>query len=124
MDNPFIYIFINGELKMSAGKATAQAVHALAELSNHQGLSPFASQTKRTVIVLEAKNQQQIDNLQAYLSELEIDAATYIDEGHNEVEAYSVTAMAVGPIDEDDFEKRDIFAAFPLYPAKKRWFKR
>lgn len=124
MDNPFIYIVINGELNMSAGKAAAQAVHAAAMLS---GIHTFSSEIKRTVIVLEAKNTQQLMNLRGYLSAMNIPSEYYIDEGVNEVGAYSVTALAVGPIEADDLEKREILAPFPLFPAKpkkKRWFRR
>lgn len=124
MDNPFIYIVINGELKMSPGKAAAQAVHAAAML---QGIHDFSREIKRTVIVLEAKNTQQLMNLRGYLSALNIPSEYYIDEGVNEVDVYSVTALAVGPIEADDLEKREILAPFPLFPKKEKkrgFFKR
>lgn len=114
MKNPVIYIVINGELKMSPGKAAAQAVHASMTLGVNT-IAQFASQYKRTVIVLEAKNAEQIKNLEEYLSMSEIDADYYIDEGVNEVGAYSITALAAGVIAADDEETRAIFEAFPLY---------
>lgn len=114
MKNPVIYIVLNGELKMSPGKAAAQAVHASMTLSI-ETLAKFSSQYKRTVIVLEAKNAEQIKNLEEYLSSSDIDADYYIDEGVNEVNAYSVTALAAGPITSDDEETRAIFESFPLY---------
>ena len=55
MKNPIIYIVLNGELKMSPGKAAAQAVHSVMMLNNNY----FASNYKRTVVVLEAKNAEQ-----------------------------------------------------------------
>jgi peptidyl-tRNA hydrolase len=127
MDSPLIYILLNGELNMSPGKAAAQAAHAMASLHNYNGIETFSEKTKRTVIVLEASNQQQMQNLESYLDELDIPAATYTDEGYNEVEAYSVTAMAVGPIEASDQETRMIFAPFHMYygnkKEKKRWFR-
>ncbi len=120
MNNPFIYIVLNGALNMSPGKAAAQAVHALASLDKEYGISEFSQSIKRTVIVLEAKDQQQLYNLETYLFHLDIPAESYIDEGVNEVSAYSVTALAIGPIAEDDLEKRQIVSAFPLFPAYKK----
>lgn len=114
MDNPILYIVLNKELKMSAGKAAAQAVHAAMMLEgNYSGL--FVSSTKRTVVVLEAKNGEQIKNLCEYLGGASIFAEYYIDEGKNEVDAYSTTALAVEPIAADDKEKREIFESFPLF---------
>lgn len=118
MNNPILYVVLNGELNMSAGKAAAQAVHACMMLSaNAKG--DFLSDYKRTVVVLEAKNASQIENLSIYLDEAEIEADYYIDEGVNEVDAYSVTALAAGPFSKDDEEKRAIFSSFPLYGYKK-----
>lgn len=113
MNNPIIYIVINGELKMSPGKVAAQAVHA-AMMLNGNSKQDFLSDYKRTVIVLEAKNSEQIKNLYLYLDDdADIDADYYIDEGANEVDPYSVTALAafVG----DNEELRSLFSAFPLY---------
>lgn len=122
--NPILYVILNKELNMSAGKASAQAVHAAMMLeNNYSGL--FASSYKRTVVVLEAENSEQIKNLYVYLGGAGIFADYYIDEGVNEVSAYSVTAMAVEPIDSGDKEKRAIFEQFnlfstPIAPAPKR----
>lgn len=126
MDNPYIYILINGSLNMSAGKAAAQAVHALASLESNGSIRDFSSSLQRTVIVLEADNQQQMDNLAQYLTAARIPVGSYIDEGVNEVGAYSVTAMAVGPIWQSDEAERAILRPFKLYsgPKKKRWFNR
>lgn len=121
MENPVLYVVLNGEHKMSAGKAAAQAVHAAMLLEgNYSGL--FVSGYKRTVVVLEAKNGEQIKNLLEYLQGAGIFAAYYIDEGKNEVDAYSVTALAVEPIAFDDIEKRGIFSDFPLFGFKKARF--
>lgn len=120
MDNPIIYVVLNGELNMSPGKAAAQAVHAAAMID---GVEEFGQRVIRTVIVLEAKNTQQILNLHRYLQNLLIESKFYIDEGVNEVDSYSVTALAAGPIWSNNDAERQIFSSFPLFPAKKkRWF--
>lgn len=97
---------------MSPGKAAAQAVHS-AMLMSDNSREDFLSDFRRTVIVLEAKNAEQIKNLAWYLGEAGVDSDYYIDEGVNEVDAYSVTSLAafVG----DNEELRSIFEALPLY---------
>lgn len=120
MDNPILYVLLNGELKMSPGKAAAQAVHAVSSLNADYPIKDFSNKVKRTVIILEAESQQQMVNLQQYLNALDVPTAGYIDEGVNEVSPYSVTALAVGPIDADDIEKRDILKPFPLFPRKRK----
>lgn len=121
MENPILYVVLNKDLKMSAGKAAAQAVHA-AMMLQERGRC-FADYPKRTVIVLEA-TETQIRNLEEYLDIAGIFADYYIDEGVNEVDPYSITALAVEPIAAADTETRAIFAPFKLFsvPEPKRGF--
>lgn len=122
MANQLVYVVLNGELKMSSGKAAAQAVHAVAMLPD---IKKFGRNTQRTVIVLESKDTKQLLNLTQYLRACNIPAEFYIDEGVNEVDAYSVTALAVGPIWDDDLQVRELFYSLPLYGKKKStWFGR
>jgi len=125
MSNPVIYIILNGELKMSSGKAAAQAVHAAMLLENNYSGS-FTMSPRRTVIVLEADSAEQIKNLHEYLQHHNIFSEYYIDEGVNEVGAYSVTALAVEPIDSEDVHKRSIFASLHLFNSEKyrKWFRK
>lgn len=126
MEDPILYIILNKELNMSAGKASAQAVHAAMMLESN-GKVGFSDSYRRTVIVLEAENAKQIENLWEYLDKAGIYAQYYIDEGVNEVSAYSITAMAVEPIWSGDLEKREIFKPFKLFTAheskKKSWWR-
>lgn len=114
MIKPTIYILLNGELNMSPGKAAAQSVHSAMMLGMNSHMD-FMTDTKRSVIVLEAKNSDQIRNVEEYLANAGIDCEYYIDEGVNEVDAYSITALAAGPLESDDTEGRSIFEAFDLY---------
>lgn len=123
MNNPIIYVILNGELNMSPGKACAQAVHA-AMMQSANAHGNFLSDYRRTVVVLEANNAEQIKNLYEYLDDAEIEADYYIDEGVNEVDAYSVTALVAGPIEFDDIERRKIFADLPLFGFKKNSWRR
>lgn len=112
--NDILYVILNGSLNMSSGKAAAQAVHA-AMMLNNTSRSNFRANYRRSVIVLEAKNREQMDGICDYLSEAEIDYEYYVDEGKNEVDAFSFTALVVEPFDSDDERKREIFADLPLY---------
>jgi peptidyl-tRNA hydrolase len=112
-DNPILYVVLNKELNMSAGKAAAQAVHAAMMLGSRG--AKFAENTRRSVIVLEAENAEQIKNLDEYLSGTPLYSDYYIDEGVNEVGAYSVTALACEPIDASDERFREIFKPFKLF---------
>lgn len=124
MNHPVIYVLINDSLNMSPGKVAAQTAHAMGTLHKFHGIHKFADVTKRTVIVLAAKDQQQMDNLDEYLFQLGIPSGSYIDEGVNEIDSYSVTAMAVGPFEWDDWDKREIFKGFELYGKKKSLWQR
>lgn len=115
MKNDILYVILNGFLDMSGGKAAAQAVHAAKMISKDN----FTSNFKRSVIVLQADNCEQMRNLHEYLDRAGIKSEYYIDEGKNEVDAFSLTALAVHPFDSDDLEKREIFESFPLYGATK-----
>jgi peptidyl-tRNA hydrolase len=122
--NDVIYVILNGSLDMSAGKAASQAVHA-AMMLNNKHRTNFTANYRRTVIVLEAKNVNQIYGIVDYLNDANIDHEYYIDEGKNEVDAFSTTALVVEPISSDDKEKRKIFSDLPLYSSKKpkkRWY--
>lgn len=112
--NPILYVILNGELNMSPGKAAAQAAHAAMMLKNSHK-SEFTGNYERSVIALAAKNTQQLLNLAEYLRRAGIGFEYYIDEGRNEVDAFSVTALAVAPIDGNDETKRRIFESFPLF---------
>jgi len=120
-NDPIVYVVLNGELNMSPGKAAAQAVHASSMLPS---IGKFGKYLVRTVITLEAKNTQQILNLHTYLKKASVPSDYYIDEGVNEVGAYSVTALAVGPMRMSDEEARAILKPFPLFGKKKKWWKR
>lgn len=119
MCNRVVYVIINGELGMSPGKVAAQSVHAAAMLPQ---IGVFGKDVQRTVLVLEAKDTQQILAFHNYLQKAGIFSNYYIDEGVNEVDVYSVTALAAGPIMSDDLEQRELFKGFDLYPRKRGLF--
>jgi peptidyl-tRNA hydrolase len=116
METPILYVILNKELNMSAGKAAAQTAHAVASLGKN--LIWFGEKNRRTVVVLQAENQSQMENLWEYLNKEGLKAEYYIDEGENEVPAYSMTAMAVEPFYDDDRNMRAIFEGFRLFNVR------
>lgn len=117
MDNPILYIILNKELNMSPGKASAQAVHAAMMLES-KCRDSFTAQYRRTVVILEAQGREQLDGISDYLHDAGIYHEYYTDEGINEVEAFSFTALAVEPIEASDEKKREIFSSLKLFSGK------
>lgn len=103
---------------MSAGKASAQAVHATMMLQDNLS-GVFTSSYRRTVVVLEADSAQQIKSLSEYLDTAGLFSQYYIDEGENEIAPYSITALAVEPFDSNNEEFRAIFAPFKLFELEE-----
>lgn len=119
MNNPVLYIILNGSLNMSSGKASAQAVHA-AMMMQEEYRNKFLGDYVRRVIVLEASGREQMDGIADYLHDAGIHYEYYIDECVNEVQAFSMTAMIVEPFASDDVKLREIFSKLPLYGKNKK----
>ena len=79
-----LYVVVNEDLKMSAGKVAAQVAHVTARLN----LS-----IPKVVVVLGGTTEQ-LKNLRQYLNDNKIPSAYYIDEGVNEVPPMSLTTVA------------------------------
>jgi peptidyl-tRNA hydrolase len=113
MRSPTVYIFINKSLNMSVGKVAAQAAHAMSLVPNLASKQHWLSGPPRTVIILQARDEQQLSNIRIYLSERSIDTYSVVDEGVNEVDEYVMTAMATGVLDKTDVAP--IFKRFKVY---------
>lgn len=98
-----MYVVVNKELGMSTGKTAAQVAHAVARLDVG---------VPKTMIVLEGTTEQ-VHNLDTYLERMNIPHHKYIDEGVNEVNPMSATALAFGMV-EDEFIP-DFIRDFELY---------
>lgn len=105
--NGKMYVIVNKELGMSAGKVAAQVAHAVARLD--VGIP-------RTMIVLEGTGEQ-LHNIDTYLERANVPHHLYIDEGANEVQPMSATALALGMV-EDNFLP-DFVKDFKLYRGKR-----
>jgi len=118
-----LYVILNGSLNMTAGKAAAQTAHAVAMLPTIHTES-FVQDYRRTVIVLSANGREQMDGIVDYLYDAGIVCEAYTDEGVNEVDAFSMTAIAVEPIEEDDERTRAIFSGLNLYKGGNNHYQR
>lgn len=116
MRKPTIYIFMNKQLGMSAGKLAAQAAHAVA-------LVPVGKEWQaphRTILVMQARDEAHIRNIAKYLAQRGVTAYEVIDEGVNEIEPHVVTALATQVVDKADERNGDIFSTFELYRDRVR----
>lgn len=122
-DSPVIYIFLNKALGMSVGKASAQVAHAAimamtdVDESRQQlwKISPH-----KTVIVLEGRDEAHIKNISEYLKQRSIYTNMIIDEGVNEIDAHTITALSTGILNKDDERVAQTFSTFKLYKDKVR----
>lgn len=99
---PVIYVVVNKSLDMTPGKIAAQVGHAVAQCMAEFGKPYWTAHHQRWLIVLEAENKEQIDNLHQYLYDRGVTRVErVIDEGVNEITPFSTTALGIGPYDKD-----------------------
>lgn len=121
MNNPIIYIFLNKSLNMSAGKCSAQAVHAVVKAMANEDPSKidlWRASMQKTVIVLEARDENHIINIAEYLKERGFKTSYVIDEGVNEIDPHVYTALSSQILDKDDDNVIKAFETFRLYQDK------
>lgn len=119
MYNPVIYVFLNKDLHMSVGKASAQTAHAVMRsaisINSPKYLAKWIAAPYQTVIVLEARDADHMDKIREYLQERDILTATYIDEGVNEIDPHTPTAMATRILNKDSEYVSKALSSFKLY---------
>lgn len=119
--NPCIYVFMNKALKMSPGKLTAQGVHAaiMSAIDTHDsGRLFWKNSMHRTVLIMEARDSEHLNNIQEYLKERKFKTYKIIDEGVNEIDPHVPTALATGILNKDDEKVKDALSTFKLYREK------
>lgn len=117
MKRPTIYVFINKSLGMSSGKIAAQAAHAGAYSMARNELesnTEWLQAIHKTVIVLEARDEQHLRNIKDYLGQRDVESEFIIDEGINEVPHHSITALVTVMIDKNE-NADQLFSTFNLY---------
>lgn len=118
MANPTIYIFVNKGLGMSAGKLAAQASHAIAMVmlkASNDRCEDWLRAPHRTILVMEARDEQHLNNIYSYLFERSIGCEKIIDEGVNEIDPHVCTAIATDVLDKDDENTKLALSTFKLY---------
>ncbi len=119
MFSPVIYVFLNKSLHMSVGKATAQGVHAVmmanALMIKDEDRDAWADAPHKTVIVLEGRDEDHMENIREYLIEREIPVYYVIDEGVNEIDPHTVTAMSTPILNKEDEVTMKALSTFSLY---------
>ncbi len=124
--NPVMYVFVNKGLNMNAGKVAAQVAHAQEELftdildNADNELRDFQykcmRQNPRTVIILEAKDTDELYKINSYLESCDIYTGIYTDEGSADGEyMLEPTAIACQYLDKCDPRTETIFKMFKLY---------
>jgi len=118
MKRPTIYIFMNKSLGMSPGKLAAQASHAMAYVPVLKSM--WLKYPHRTILIMEARDQQHLENIEKYLKERRIISWSVIDEGVNETEPHVITALATMVVDKEDERIQQVFSTFKTYREKYR----
>lgn len=115
---PVIYIFLNHSLGMSSGKLAAQSAHAAAMSvvqSTQEMRSEWEDSHQRTIITLIAKGDSHLSRISTYLQQRNISVIPIIDEGVNEVEPQSWTALATQILDKNNDQIEQTFRSFKSY---------
>lgn len=118
MENPVVYIFLNKSFQMSAGKAAAQAAHAVfasAAFTDESKLKLWMSSAHKTIIVLEARDMTHMGGIRKYLSQRGFNTEVVIDEGVNETDPHIATALITDILEKDDEHVKKTFSTFKLY---------
>lgn len=140
--NPVMYAFVNKGLKMDAGKIAAQVAHAQEELftelrrvgdKSWEHHLDCMTKTPRTVIILEAKDTDELYKINSYLESCGLVTGIYVDEGSASGDyILEPTALACEYLDKCDSRTELIFKMFNLYKEEdeteqhhsrmRRWF--
>lgn len=118
MINPVIYVFLNKGLHMSTGKAAAQAAHAAvmgALASSEHKQMQWVADPGKYMIVLEGRDANHMNDIAVYLTQRGFIYERIVDEGVNEIDPHSTTAIATLILDKDNERVIKTFGGFSLY---------
>lgn len=121
MGEPTIYIFINKGLQMSVGKVAAQAGHAVALIAlgaTGKEAESWKVAPHKRIMVMQARDEQHLHNIHTYLLQRGIQSQKVVDEGANEIDSHSITALATEIVDHDDMDILKMMSTFDLYRDK------
>lgn len=118
MNRPVIYILLNKGLHMTSGKIAAQAAHAAAMSvinSPKESVNAWEDAVHKTIICLQVLDTVFMQNAKEYLEQRKFHMIPIIDEGANEVEPHSWTAMASQILEKEDPTVEKAFSSFRTY---------
>lgn len=115
--DPVVYVFLNGGLEMSVGAVAAQAAHAAAQIFSNlpeEDLATFwRDQPHKTVIVLKARDEMHLRNIQDYMSNRGVGGELLVDEGGVEYPPHTITAYVTTILDRNKTGK--LMSTFEKY---------
>lgn len=120
--DPCMYIFVNRDLGMSAGKVGAQAAHAGVEafrISEESLVNQWYMGGHYKKLVMLARDTEHLLIIERYLNERGLKTKLIIDEGMTEIPAHTATALGVEIVDKDSGHVKATFESFKLYREKK-----
>ena len=107
-------IVVRSDLKMSRGKLASQVSHAAVDSAHNverRIISAWRA-TGQKKVVLKAKNESELFALKEKCKKLEIQCSLITDAGRTELEPGTVTALGIGPDEEDKINK--VTGSLPL----------
>lgn len=123
MSKPVMYIFANRGLGMSSGKLSAQVAHAAVEsflISDDNMVVKWRLGEHYTKLVMLARDNEHIRNIETYINKRGYKTALIIDEGITEISPHQPTALGVEIVDKEDQHTEDTFSTFELYKETVR----
>ena len=114
-----MYLFVNKGIKMSTGKAIAQGAHAACEavrISNHDMVKAWNEFGFYTKMIMEARDENHLKDIQKYLDDRGVKSILIIDEGRTEIPKHTPTALGVEVIDKNVLGP--LFQEFDLFKDK------
>lgn len=103
---------------MSAGKLSAQVAHGAVrayEISKPQLIKEWNRGGHYTKLVMLARDNDHIRNIQKYIEDRGYKTVLIIDEGLTEIDPHQPTALGVEIVDKSDEEVLATFSTFELY---------
>ena len=101
---PVMYIFVNSQVGMSAGKMSAQAAHAAVEayrISRNDLIDAWYVGGHYTKLIMDGGDETRLRTIKDYLEWRGFHAELIIDEGRTEVEPFTATALGVEIVNKD-----------------------
>ena len=107
-------IVVRSDLKMSKGKLAAQVSHAAVDSAHNVERKIIFAWRKegQKKVVLKAKNETELIELKEKCEKLKIQCSLITDAGHTELKPGTITALGIGPDDEDKINK--VTGSLPL----------